>query len=237
MTGALLSAALAAAALLVLLGPPSRDPLARLSGRPRPPAGRLPAAVRARLPGARPRRDVERARAVEALGALAAELRAGRPVGAALASAAPVAVGPTGSALRAAGAAALAGGDVTEVLTEAADSSAVPDLLRGLAACWALCAQTGSGLAVAVERLELAERDAHDRRRAVDAELAGPRTTAALLAALPAVGVALAAALGARPLDLLLGTPLGLGCLVGGAVLDAVGLLWTRRLVARAVAR
>ena len=249
MTTSLLAAGLAAAAALVLVGPAPHDPLARLARRSGAPAGgngaRGTAAPAARLvarcrrlgPFERSRRDHERARAVEAVGALAAELDAGRPTGAALASAARVAVGPAGQVLRAAGSAAGAGGDVVGVLADGAGSTAAPELLRGLAACWALCAQTGSGLAVAVERLERAERDAHDRRRAVDAELAGPRTTARMLAVLPLVGLALAAALGAEPLRLLLGTPLGLVCLAAGALLDVVGLLWTRRLVARAVAR
>jgi hypothetical protein len=44
---------------------------------------------------------------------------------------------------------------------------------------------------------------------------------------LPAVGLLLAAALGADPLQVLLHTPLGLVCLVAGVGLDALGGLWT----------
>ena len=51
---------------------------------------------------------------------------------------------------------------------------------------------------------------------------------------LPLAGVALAAGLGARPGYVLLHTPLGVGCLVLGLVLDGTGLWWTARLVARA---
>ncbi len=51
---------------------------------------------------------------------------------------------------------------------------------------------------------------------------------------LPVVGLLLAAALGADPLSVLLHTSLGLVCLVTGVGLDALGVLWTSRLVRRA---
>jgi tight adherence protein B len=110
----------------------------------------------------------------------------------------------------------------------------VPELLRALAACWTVCSSSGSGLATAVERLEEGLRAEQARRRAVDAELAGPRATAALLAVLPLAGMVLATGLGADPVAMLLHTPLGLVCLSGGLLLDALGLWWTARLVARA---
>lgn len=176
----------------------------------------------------------ERATAVEACGVLAGELRAGRPPDEALATAAQVAAGPCGAALRAAGAAAGLGGDVPATLAAAARGSAVPQVLRALAACWTVCAATGSGLAAAVERLEEGLRAEQAQRRALAAELAGPRATAALLAGLPLVGLLLAAALGADPLRVLLHTPLGLVCLVAGLGLDLLGVLWTSRLAARA---
>jgi len=185
----------------------------------------------------RRQRAQEQARAVEACAALAAELRAGRTAGEALAAAAGLAGGPTGEVLSAAAATAALGGDVPAALLPASGDGpapAVPDLLRGLATCWALCAATGSGLAAAVERLEQAERAALARRRAVAAELAGPRATAGLLAMLPVVGLLLAAALGAQPVQVLLYTPVGAFCLVVGVGLDLLGLAWTERLVVRA---
>jgi hypothetical protein len=51
---------------------------------------------------------------------------------------------------------------------------------------------------------------------------------------LPVVGLLLAGALGADPLFVLLHTPLGLVCLGTGIGLDALGVLWTNRLVRRA---
>jgi tight adherence protein B len=64
--------------------------------------------------------------------------------------------------------------------------------------------------------------------------LAGPRTTAAVLAALPLVGVALGALIGVNTLAVLLGTPLGWSCSASGALLWIAGRRWTSRLVASA---
>ena len=241
MTGrAVLAATLLGLAVLLLAWPrtsgglrlgrlqPARAPV---EARWRRPARRLTAAL-----GRGAARDRERARAVETCAALGGELRAGRPPAAALAAAAPLAVGPTADVLAAAASAAALGGDVAGVLARGAPLTSSPALLRGLGACWALCSGTGSGLAAAVERLERAERDAQDRRRAVQAELSGPRATARMLAGLPVLGVLLAAGLGARPVQLLLTTALGLTCLVAGVALDVAGVLWTRRLVTRAAA-
>lgn len=181
---------------------------------------------------ARARTD-ERRRAVEACGVLAAELRAGRPPSDALLAAAEVAAPPSRSALTAAAGAARLGGDVRAALRPPAGTAVAP-VLDALGACWTVCATSGSGLASAVERLEEGLRAEQAQRRAVDAELAGPRATAALLAGLPVAGLLLATGLGADPVHVLLRTPLGAACLVGGLLLDALGLWWTGRLVARA---
>lgn len=177
----------------------------------------------------------ERVRAVEACAALAGELRAGRTPAEALSAAAELASGGSRTALAAAAAAAAAGADVPAALLQrTAAPAAVPEVLRGLAACWAVCATAGSGLAAAVERLAEGLRASLAQRRAVEAELAGPRATAAMLAVLPLAGLALAAGLGADPLRVLLHTPAGLVCLVVGVGLDVLGLRWTSRMVARA---
>lgn len=177
---------------------------------------------------------VERAAAVQGCAVLAAELSAGRTPAEALAAAAQVAVGPSRAALRAAAAAAGVGGDVASALASGASASAVGPVLRALAACWTVCAASGSGLAASVRRLEEGLRSDAARRRALEAELAGPRATAALLAVLPLVGLAMAAGLGADPLHVLLHTAAGVVCLALGLALDAVGVWWTGRLVALA---
>jgi tight adherence protein B len=228
-------------------------------GMPRGAALRVDAVLGGRSPGSVPRRcwvhvgpltarahalrerlgrrglvEQERSRSVEACAVLSGELRAGRPPAPALEAAASVACGPTATALRAAASAAALGGDVPATLTGASADSAVPELLRGLAACWAVCAATGSGLAAAVERLGEAERAAAEQRRAVEVELAGPRASARMLALLPLVGLLMAAGLGAAPLAFLIGSFPGRVCLVLGVGLEVVGLRWTGRLAARA---
>lgn len=243
------AAVLASLAVAVWLGLPrpaparADDVLARTSPRQtmrllhaheavQAPAARVVARVRAHV-GSRGRREREQARAVEACTVLAGELRAGRAPAQALAAAAEVGSGPTGQALHAAAAAAALGGDVPAALA-VPEASAVPGLLRGLGACWTVCASTGSGLAAAVERVGEAERAAVEQRRAVQVELAGPRATARLLALLPVAGLLMAGGLGAQPLSFLLGTGVGRACLLAGLGLQGLGLRWTGRMTAGA---
>jgi tight adherence protein B len=175
--------------------------------------------------------QVERTAAAEAMAVLAAELRAGRPPGVALSNASHVAVGPTAAALAEAGSASGLGALPAEVLHRAADASAVPELLRGLAVCWQVCQGSGSSLASAVDRLEDGLRAEQECRDEVEAELAGPRSTALMLAVLPVFGLLMGAGLGAKPVHTLLHTPLGSVCLAVGVALDLVGVWWTGRIV------
>ena len=187
----------------------------------------------ARVRRARAAREQERQRAGEACAVLAGELRAGRSAAQALTAAADVATGAVRLAVLAASSSAGIGGDVPAALLGKASASAAPELLAGLGACWQVCAGTGSGLAMAVDRLEEGLRAEQGQRLAVAAELAGPRATAGLLACLPLAGIGLAAALGARPVHVLLHTTIGLACAVLGVGLDGLGVWWTGRLVAR----
>jgi tight adherence protein B len=66
--------------------------------------------------------------------------------------------------------------------------------------------------------------------------LAGARTTAKLLAALPLVGAALGYLMGANVLGVLLGSTAGRTCLVLGTTCWIAGRLWTAHLVKRASA-
>lgn len=66
------------------------------------------------------------------------------------------------------------------------------------------------------------------------AALAGPRSTARVLAWLPGIGAVLGMALGADPLGLFVAGGLGAAAPVAGLVLVGVGHRWTTRLVARA---
>lgn len=102
--------------------------------------------------------------------------------------------------------------------------------LRLLVACWRIGAERGGTFATVLDGLAAALRDEEAQRQEVAVHLAGPRATARLLALLPALGLAMAAALGADPLVFLFGTFPGLACLAAGIGLDLAGLWWTRRL-------
>ena len=102
-----------------------------------------------------------------------------------------------------------------------------------VAAC-RLAAETGAPLAavldVIVGTLVAAARGEQERAAA----LAGPRSTARVLAWLPGIGAVVGIALGADPLGLLLAGGLGATAPIVGLVLVGVGHRWTTRLVARA---
>jgi tight adherence protein B len=82
-----------------------------------------------------------------------------------------------------------------------------------------------------VDRLEDGLRAEQECRDEVESELAGPRSTALMLAVLPGFGLFLGAGLGAHPVHVLLHTPLGGGCLLVGVLLDLAGVWWTGRIV------
>lgn len=175
-----------------------------------------------------------RAAVMELCSALVAELRAGRPPQAAL----PLAAAEVGlgEALAPALAALRTGADVAAALRAGADQSGAEGLRR-LAACWHVAADTGAGLAVSVERVAVGLRTEEAVRREITAQLAGPRSSARLLAGLPVLALLLGAGLGSRPLEVLLGTPWGFAALVAGLLLSGLGLLWTDWLARAAEAR
>lgn len=179
--------------------------------------------------------DETRVAVVDLCRAMAAELRAGQPLAGALTAAARGAPLPLAEALRPAVAVGRRGdaADLAEVLRAAARAPGCAGL-RSIAACWQVATSSGSTLAPAIDRVGDALQDDIDVRRDVRSLLAGPRTTMRLLAVLPAVGLLLGTAIGARPLSFLLGSPAGLGCLVGALLFDAAGIGWSRRIAARA---
>ena len=166
--------------------------------------------------------------------ALAGELRAGRPVGAALSAAAsqlPV-LGPSVSAVAQA---AQLGGDVPVELRVAASQPGCARL-GTVAAAWEASSATGARMADVLDGVGAAF-DADDQVGAeLDALLAGPRATVVVLALLPLGALALGSGIGAHPLQVLLHTPVGSAALAGAAVLDGLGLIWLRTVAARAVA-
>jgi tight adherence protein B len=172
----------------------------------------------------------------EGFAAFAAELRAGHPPASAAAAAGRDAGSAARRALARVEATARLGGDVPAALREQAttDPLAGPHLVR-LADAWSLAERHGIGLAGLAEAVaeDLRARSRFAGRLA--AQLAGPRTTAAVLAALPGIGLLLGQLVGAHPFGVLTGSAVGQVLLVVGAVLVAAGLEWSRRLIAGVV--
>lgn len=173
----------------------------------------------------------------DALGVLVAELRAGAHPAAAVQSAADTHADGSPDVVRiltVVVAAARLGGDVPAVLRSAAPTHLWPWLDR-LADAWALAERHGIPLA---DLLDAVRCDTEHRVRFaadVQARLAGPRATAAVLAGLPLLGLALGQAVGAAPLRVLCDTPVGQLLLVIGTGLACGGALWSARLISGAV--
>jgi tight adherence protein B len=179
-------------------------------------------------------REQRSAATVEITFALAGELRAGRTPAEALTAVAAVA-GPLGPAFEAARATVAMGGSAAEVIADAARLPGA-ERLRYVAAAWAVAASAGGRIAVVLEGLSEAMDDDDELRRELDAAMAGPRATIAMLGGLPLLGFGLGQAVGAHPLRLLLHQPLGWGLLAGAAALDGIGIAVTR-VIARSALR
>jgi tight adherence protein B len=198
-----------------------------------------------------------RARTLDELSAVAADLRAGLPpsavgfraaTGAAGGQAdgvgAAVGGGPAdGTARTVVGAGGPADGTARAVVGAGGAADGVGAVVGGVrrsvaevrireltAAAWRLAERTGAPVADLVDRIEADARAADRARAAASAQAAGARATAMLLAGLPIGGIALGYAIGADPLRVLLHTPLGAGCVVGALALQLAGLAWADRL-------
>lgn len=168
----------------------------------------------------------DRVAIAQALTILESELVAGAREDAALTAAAAVA-GRSAVFLREAAAGV---GSSEHVETALARSS----LLRPLASAWRVRHACGAPVADVVGQVA---RDVELRRArdlAVDAALTGPRSSAALLAALPVLGIGLGTVMGARPLTFLFGSTDGSIALLVGVGLDVAGWAWTGAMVRRA---
>ncbi|MEO7288228.1 MAG: pilus assembly protein TadB [Jatrophihabitantaceae bacterium] len=170
--------------------------------------------------------EQDRAALAAALAALAEEYAAGATSSAAFEHSAPVA-GRYASAMAAA--AGLAG------LGEQPGPALQADVaLTPLALACQLAGSSGASFTDLVQgvRADLAaDRATH---AAVLAAVAGPRSSALLLAALPVVGLAMGAGMGADPARVLVHTPAGLLVLSIGVLLELAGLVWTVLLTSRA---
>ena len=179
-----------------------------------------------------------RARSLDELCALAADLRAGLPPSSAAESHSIVIggaddlFGPIRSGSRAnpsAAAGVPAAGEPVPSTSRRA-ICAEHRIAELASAVWRLAERTGAPAADLVERIEADARGADRAKASAAAQAAGAQATALLLAALPLGGVALGYGIGVDPLRVLLHTPLGAACAAGAAFLQCAGLLWADRL-------
>ncbi|WP_245886077.1 type II secretion system F family protein [Umezawaea tangerina] len=170
------------------------------------------------------------------LAAFVAELKAGAHPAAAASGAAQDSEEPATTVLTTIASTARLGGDVDTALTTlAATRPELTAALGPLTRAWSLSDSHGVPLA---DVLDAVRRDLERRvsfAAQVKARMAGPEASAAILAALPALGVLLGELSGAHPLHVLTSTTAGQVLLVLGALLISAGLLWSARLTDQAV--
>jgi tight adherence protein B len=175
------------------------------------------------------RKDRSRSAIEAAIAALIDEYESGAGVAAAL-TAASAEAGQHQAVFRRAAAAVAAGRDGAAAFLAEPDAHLV---VLGVA----LHVASRSGIPLAEVLSGVRGDVSHDRdlRRRVSSVLAGPRSSAALLATLPVLGLVLGAGLGADPAHVLLRTGAGSFALAAGVLLDLAGLWWTIALSRRAM--
>lgn len=127
------------------------------------------------------------------------------------------------------------GGDVAaEIERMVRDRPEASPAWSVLAAAWSVAEVAGSPLAACLTVLAGSLRDEAQLRRDARAALAGPAASSRLVAALPVIALLFGTMLGFDTAGVLLGNPLGLGCLIVGSALLWAGARWNRSLIARA---
>ena len=121
------------------------------------------------------------------------------------------------------------GGDVATELQRLARQPGCKGL-QWVARGWRLCERTGMPLSPVMRHVADTMRQQGDVRDQRRAELATAKSTGRLLAALPAVGIAMGFFVNADPLTFLANSLPGQVCLVAAATLICVGLIWTNHL-------
>lgn len=164
----------------------------------------------------------------EGLGALAADLRSGRSLTEAAAAAEHACGDPrTGRSL--------ARAVRTPEVPDPEAPGEIGDALARIAAATRLSTRTGCSLAAVAGAVEDDLRARARHRAELRAAIAGPRASAVVLAGLPVLGLLMGSGVGADPWRILTTTGAGQALLVGGVALEAAGLVWSRRLVERAL--
>lgn len=107
--------------------------------------------------------------------------------------------------------------------------------LRFVARAWQLTERTGAPLAEALVSVERVLRARQQARERVATAAAGPRSSMAVLVALPCAGPLVGLAFGISPVALYLSSPASLAAGVLGIVLGLLAWLWARRIIAGAL--
>lgn len=103
-----------------------------------------------------------------------------------------------------------------------------------VAAAWRVATTVGAPMAETLRGLAAALRDAQQTADDVRVALAEPAGTARLMAWLPLVSVVLGISLGFDTVTVLVGSPVGIACLVAGVLLILAARRWSAALVRRA---
>lgn len=114
------------------------------------------------------------------------------------------------------------------------DAASPAGLWTGLAACVSVSERSGAPLAGVLGRYAAQLESALDNQAARETALAGPQATVRLLTWLPVGGLGLGYLLGADPVGILLGSPLGWLAGTAGLALSLAGRFWSRALVRQA---
>ncbi len=166
-----------------------------------------------------------------ALRLLRAELDVGSSGHSALLAAAATA-GVYRPAFEACAQAARDGDDVVAAISTS--GTATPRELLLVAQTWQLADSLGVPIADVLARVDNDVAARRTQARVVASALAGPRSSAVLLAGLPVLGILLGTAMRAHPLRVLFDSVGGQLLLCAGVLLDAAGVLWTNRLITSA---
>lgn len=114
------------------------------------------------------------------------------------------------------------------------DAVSPAGLWTGLAACVSVSERSGAPLAGVLSRYAAQLESAMDNQAARETAMAGPQATVRLLTWLPVGGLGLGYLLGADPVGILLGSPLGWLAGTAGVALSLAGRFWSRALVRQA---
>ncbi len=111
------------------------------------------------------------------------------------------------------------------------------DVKTGIPPAVAVCRMsylTGAPTADVLDSCAHGVMEAAEAAAARQVALAGPKASARMLSWLPLLGLGLGMVMGADPIGFLTGSVIGVGCLLAGLTFEVVGILWVRRLAARA---